>query len=148
MKVNETKELAVNLYILMQSVLNKNLNPDEIANTTISFCREILISYPDIAKIIDNMMLDSTTDFDIYMSWEQWKKAEKCEEFNCELVTMLENIPENRPMYKDSGLWQIRTDDMEDVIYQQEYNETFFDFIKRVYDIDNSFMRCFNDDKN
>ena len=58
---------------------------------------------------------------------------------------MLENIPENRPLYKDSGLWQVRTDDMEDVIFEQGVNESFFDFIKRVYDNENSFMGCFND---
>lgn len=71
--------------------------------------------------------------------------ANHCKEFSCELVTMLENIPENRPLYKDSGLWQVRTDDMEDVIFEQGVNESFFDFIKRVYDKENSFMVCFND---
>lgn len=58
----------------------------------------------------------------------------QCEEYRCELVTMLENIPENRPLYKDSGLWTVRTDDMEFVLFEQDSNETFFDFIKRVYD--------------
>ncbi len=62
-----------------------------------------------------------------------------------ELLEMLENLPENRPLYKDSGLWQIRTDDMEDVIFQQGVNESFFDFIKRAYDKDNSFMGAFDD---
>lgn len=66
--------------------------------------------------------------------------SNQCKEFSCELVTMLENIPENRPLYKDSGLWQVRTDDMEDVIFEQGVNESFFDFIKRVYDKENSFM--------
>ena len=61
-------------------------------------------------------------------------------EFECELATMLENIPQNRPLYKDSGLWQIRSDDMEDVIFQQEVNESFFYFIKRAYDKENDFM--------
>ena len=64
----------------------------------------------------------------------------QCKEFSCELVTMLENLPQNRPLYKDSGLWQVRTDDMEDVIFQQGVNESFFNFIKRVYDKENSFM--------
>ena len=59
----------------------------------------------------------------------------QCKEFSCELVTMLENIPQNRPLYKDSGLWQVRTDDMEDVIFEQGVNESFFDFIKRVYNV-------------
>ena len=55
------------------------------------------------------------------------------------------NIPQNRPLYKDSGLWQVRTDDMEDVIFEQGVNESFFEFIKRVYDKENSFIGCFND---
>jgi hypothetical protein len=42
----------------------------------------------------------------------------------------LENIPQNRPLYKDSGLWQVRTDDMEDVIFEQGVNESFFGFIE------------------
>lgn len=61
-------------------------------------------------------------------------------EFECELATMLENLPQNRPLYKDSGLWQIRSDDMEDVLFAQGVNESLFDFIKRAYDRENSFM--------
>ena len=38
---------------------------------------------------------------------------------------------QNRPLYKDSGLWQVRTDDMEDVIMSQMANESFKDFIIR-----------------
>lgn len=52
---------------------------------------------------------------------------------------MLNNLPENRPLYKDSGLWQIRTDDMEEVLYEQGTNESFFDFIKRAYAKENFF---------
>lgn len=64
-------------------------------------------------------------------------------EFECELATMLENIPQNRPLYKDSGTWQVRSDDMEEVLFQQKPNEIFFDFIKRVYEVDNTFMYIF-----
>ena len=56
-----------------------------------------------------------------------------------ELIEMLDNLPENRPLYKDSGLWQIRTDDMEEVLYEQGANESFFDFIKRAYSKENFF---------
>ena len=70
---------------------------------------------------------------------------EQCKEFSCQLVTMLENIPENRPLYKDSGRWQVRTDDMVDVIFDQGVDESFYDFIKRVYDKENSFMASFDD---
>jgi len=50
---------------------------------------------------------------------------------------MLDLLPENRPLYKDSGLWQIRSDDMEKVLYQQGVNETFAGFVKRAFSKEN-----------
>ena len=50
-----------------------------------------------------------------------------------ELEYMLNELPENRPLYKDSGLWEIRSDDMEEVLYAQKFYETFYEFIARVY---------------
>jgi hypothetical protein len=50
---------------------------------------------------------------------------------NFELETLLNALPQNRPLYKDSGLWQVRTDDMENVYMQQTCNETFTQFIIR-----------------
>ena len=41
------------------------------------------------------------------------------------------DFPENHPLYKDSGLWQLTSDDMGDVIVQQGVNENFNDFIFR-----------------
>lgn len=40
-------------------------------------------------------------------------------------------FPENKPLYKDSGLWQMRSDDMVAIIVQQGVNESFNDFIGR-----------------
>ena len=70
------------------------------------------------------------------------KKLKGLETLN-ELTDMIDNIPENRPLYKDSGLWQIRSDDMEEVIFQQGVNESFYEFIKRVFDADNSYKEAF-----
>jgi hypothetical protein len=53
------------------------------------------------------------------------------------LEQMLMDLPENRPLYKDSGLWQIRNDDMEEVLYQQDVNEDFSAFIFRAYTAEN-----------
>lgn len=53
-------------------------------------------------------------------------------EWQREWEVRLNELPENRPLYKDSGLWQIRTDDMETVLFQQEVNESFSDFITRA----------------
>ena len=47
---------------------------------------------------------------------------------------LIDCLPENQPLYKDSGLWQIRTDDMENVIMGQNANETLRGFILRFYD--------------
>jgi len=44
---------------------------------------------------------------------------------------LIDCLPENRPLYKDSGLWQVRTDDMENVLIDQNCNETLRDFIIR-----------------
>ena len=44
---------------------------------------------------------------------------------------LIDCLPQNRPLYKDSGLWEIRTDDMENVYMQQNCNETLRGFIIR-----------------
>ena len=51
------------------------------------------------------------------------------------IVSFLSDMPENKPLYKDSGLWQLRTDDMNDVILQQASNESDNDFIERCKEI-------------
>ena len=44
---------------------------------------------------------------------------------------LIDCLPQNRPLYKDSGLWQVRTDNMEDVFIQQNVNETLRCFVIR-----------------
>ncbi len=41
------------------------------------------------------------------------------------------DLPENMPLYRDSGLWQLRSDDMNETILHQFVNEKFIDFINR-----------------
>lgn len=50
------------------------------------------------------------------------------------LADLMDELPENRILYKDSGLWQQRSDDMEDVYYQQTCSEKTEDFIKRLHE--------------
>jgi hypothetical protein len=50
---------------------------------------------------------------------------------NLTLHELIELLPENTPLYKDSGLWQLRSDDMEEVFVQQVHDESFFEFLKR-----------------
>ncbi len=44
------------------------------------------------------------------------------------------NFPTNLPLYKDSGSWQLRKEDMETVIEQQGANESFYGFLTRISD--------------
>ena len=43
---------------------------------------------------------------------------------------IIDCLPENLPLYKDSGLWQVRSDDMEDIICAQKANQPFREFIE------------------
>jgi len=43
----------------------------------------------------------------------------------------IDRLPENLPLYKDSGTWQMLSDDMDVVLCEQNHNESFFDFIER-----------------
>ena len=59
---------------------------------------------------------------------------------------LIDCLPENRPLYKDSGLWQIRTDDMENVFIDQNCNETLRGFILRyLYWLDDIDKEAIND---
>lgn len=60
------------------------------------------------------------------------------------LAQMLHDMPENRPLYKDSGSWQVRSDDMEQVLYQQDANETFHAFVLRCYTAENVYQDMFS----
>lgn len=53
------------------------------------------------------------------------------------LQFMLGELYGNRPLYKDSGLWQIWSDGMKEILYEQELNESFYDFIERCFSMEN-----------
>ncbi len=54
----------------------------------------------------------------------------------CDMENFLEGFPENKPLYKDSGRLQLRTDDMENIIIDQGMNESDIDFIERCKNLD------------
>lgn len=56
------------------------------------------------------------------------------------LLFMLGELYDNRPLYCDSGLWQICSEDMKEVLYQQKVNEDFYDFIERCFSMENKIM--------
>lgn len=53
------------------------------------------------------------------------------------LEQMLDDMPQNRCLYRDSGLWNITDEENNVVLYEQRCDEEFFDFIKRAYDAEN-----------
>ena len=69
---------------------------------------------------------------DVKEVMKDFLKANVEREVKPTLAEMLNDLPENRPLYKDSGLWQIRSDDMRIVIFEQNVNDTFEEFIGRV----------------
>ena len=55
-----------------------------------------------------------------------------------EINFIMENLPSNRPLYNDSGLWSI-SDDYGNELYTQETNETFTQFVRRAFCDENVF---------
>ena len=53
---------------------------------------------------------------------------------------MLDDMPQNRCLYCDSGLWRITDEANEVVHYKQDVNETFLAFITRAYEAGNIYM--------
>ena len=76
---------------------------------------------------------------ELLTEFESALAKESEQQSNCNLphviVSLLSDMPENKPLYKDSGLWQLRTDDMDDVILQQSSDESDNDFIERCKEI-------------
>lgn len=78
----------------------------------------------------------------IHLELERWKhlyqtESKKADDLVNQIVDLnkkvgeLNNLPENLPLYKDSGLWQLRSDDMETVLIQQGCNESANEFLER-----------------
>jgi len=56
------------------------------------------------------------------------------------LDQMLDDMPQNRCLYRDSGLWRISDKDNNVALYEQGVNEDFDDFIRRAYDAENVYL--------
>lgn len=102
----------------------------------------------DVSKLLTDFYNEKLTSF---ISWptyrskaEQFINESKNKYFQTpdEFFDMIDSIPENRPLYKDSGLWQVRSDDMEEIYFDQGANESIYEFIKRVFNEDNSYKEA------
>ena len=61
-----------------------------------------------------------------------------------DLETMIDHLPENRVLYKDSGLWMIINENdfivgVGNPLYEQAITETFTGFIKRCFESENTY---------
>jgi hypothetical protein len=56
------------------------------------------------------------------------------------LDQMLDDMPQNRCLYRDSGLWQIADETNTHILYRQGVNEDFDDFIRRAYNAENVYL--------
>lgn len=54
-------------------------------------------------------------------------------------AVLIDSLPENRSLYKDSGLWTIFGDDFETPILEQTANEDFRQFLVRYYEFISKF---------
>lgn len=99
-------------------------------------CADLLLNDNRTTRIEDRIYVS-----DIMMMFLRSEREQKDSEqqSNCNLphvsVSLLSDLPENKPLYKDSGLWQLRTDDMDDVIIQQHSDESDEDFLEKCREI-------------
>lgn len=111
----------------------------QAASIIIAVVNEVVADKRYQKPLVDFMVQNAhITLFRLLQAEKQASKSEYIQPV--QMIEMLENLPQNRPLYKDSGSWQIRTDDMEEVLYHQAANESFFDFIKKAFDKENAFM--------
>jgi hypothetical protein len=54
-------------------------------------------------------------------------------------AVLIDSLPQNRPLYKDSGLWTIYDDDFETPILEQTASEDFRQFLIRYYEFISEF---------
>ena len=54
-------------------------------------------------------------------------------------AVLIDSLPHNRPLYKDSGLWTIYDDDFETPILEQTASEDFRQFLIRYYEFISEF---------
>lgn len=75
MTAKERKELTVNMIILTQSVINRNLNSDEVANTAVSFVTDVLKSIPELRESVDSYLNSEDSEWDMLIDWINFEKA-------------------------------------------------------------------------
>lgn len=87
------------------------------------------------------ILMEKHNEFWLSQALDGYKDDEQSRQAAVMQSPPLDGLPENKPLYKDSGLWQMRSDDMEDVIIQQGVNESDDSFLSRCRDVHTEEMR-------
>ncbi len=119
--------------------------------------KELWEKHSDIWEINGSPVMDEEQFYKALFDYREWlliqqqvsvEPVVKPESGGLSLETMIDNLPQNRILYKDSGLWMIideedfnTTDKMlfQVARYQQTTKETFAQFIKRCFDSENGY---------
>jgi len=72
MNQKEKKEISISMSILMDTILNKDSSSEEVANSAVSFAADILKRFPEIRKLVEDMISD---DWDNQIAWIDWEKS-------------------------------------------------------------------------
>jgi hypothetical protein len=70
MNRKEKENMAIQMSILLDSIMNANYSED-VANNAISFVVYMLKNFPELRKLIEIMYAD---DWDEYTAWIDWEK--------------------------------------------------------------------------
>jgi len=87
---------------------------------------------------MENVFKNMNDEFDEFFGYIESIMPKK--EFNYpynhyDIEYLIDCMPQNKPLYKDSGLWQIRSDDMQYVVLAQNVDESLKGFIIRYLEM-------------
>lgn len=82
--------------------------------------------FMDLARADERKEIEAVHDLDFEHLWNMTE----AQLMACNLETLLNALPQNCPIYRDSGCWTIR-DDNDNVLIDQWHNESFKQMIVR-----------------
>lgn len=71
MNAKEKKEIGLNMTMLMQVIMNKDCNSEDVSNHAIYFARDMLLKFPEIREFVEVMFQD---DWDESVAWIKWEE--------------------------------------------------------------------------
>lgn len=80
MNKKDALSIGIDLSILMDSILDKNSKPDDVANMAITFAASVLKSNPEVRVVVDRTFSNYESGEDFNRNWDReiaWLKWEK-----------------------------------------------------------------------